>query len=100
MPYFGCLYTKAECTPAVTPSVNSRDQLRVQRVLERVGDDDAVLAVAAPSRVKHEDTCRPPSSSRRSRAACSTTIESTMTGLAGLLMSIAYARSPPPCEPR
>ena len=75
-----------------------RDLLRVQRIA-RVGDDDAVLAVGGALAREHHVT----PVGRRLHVVHEARVDDDRVDdlrIAGLLMSIAYTRSPPPCVPR
>jgi hypothetical protein len=98
VPYLSCLYTNAECTPEVTPSVNSAITLGCS------GSSVEAMTMpffrsAAPSRVKTMNLPSGVDITSLTRRVLSTR-ESVTTGAAGLLTLTAYSTSPPLPLPR
>jgi hypothetical protein len=88
----------AECTPAVTPSVNSAIGFGC------AGSSSEQMTMPffrslAPSRVKTRNLPSGVVMTSFTRRVFAM-IESVTTGAAGLLTSIVYMTSPPPPEPR
>ena len=98
MPYFSCRYTNAECTPELTPSVNS------EITFGCAGSSMDAMTMPffrseAPSRVKTRNLPSGVDMTSFTRRVLEM-IESVTVGFDGSLMSIAYMTSPPLPLPR
>ena len=98
VPYFSCLSTKMECTPPVTPSVNSAIGFGC------AGSASEQMTMPffrslAPSRVNTRNLPSGNVITSFTRRVLVIT-ESVTTGFDGLLTSMAYSTSPPEPDPR